>query len=295
MSTRSAWWRAGVTFLLCVVLLVLYGPLVPPFFLARSGPAGENAYTAIWSNPDLVAAAYNSVVLALVVALVTGPLALLAALAVRTFRWRRMLVLVMIMPLFVPAVSIGLAEALFFRMLGVSPSLLTMIVVQVIWALPFSFLIVLATMSTFDPVYLDAAYVHGARPLRAFRDIELPLIRPGVIGGAAFAAVLSLNETIRTSLVQGPFNTLQTYIWTNYLNVGISPSMYALMAILIMSTCALFLLLGAVLAFRGALRPARSRPAVRSTGQPVGKTPDGTAPRSSVAADNQDERKLAGR
>lgn len=295
MSTRSAWSRAGLTFLLCVVLLVLYAPLVPPFLLARSGPAEENAYTAIWSNPDLVAAAYNSVVLALLVALVTGPLALLGALAVRTFRWRRTLVLLMIMPLFVPAVSIGLAEALFFRMLGVSPSLLTMVVVQVIWALPFSFLIVLATMSTFDQVYLDAAYVHGARPLRAFRDIELPLIRPGVIGAAAFAAVLSLNETIRTSLVQGPFNTLQTYIWTNYLNVGISPSMYALMAILIMSTCAVFMLLAAVLAIRGALARARSRPAAAQPGGAVGETADTEAPRSPVARADNDERKLAGR
>lgn len=295
MSVPSAWSRAGVTFLLCVVLLILYAPLVPPFLLARSGGSGENAYTAIWTNQDLVAAAYNSVVLALVVALVTGPLALLAALAVRTFRWRRTLVLLMIMPLFVPAVSIGLAEALFFRMLGVSPSLLTMVVVQVIWALPFSFLIVLATMSTFDPVYLDAAYVHGARPLRAFRDVELPLIRPGVIGAGAFAAVLSLNETIRTSLVQGPFNTLQTYIWTNYLNVGISPSMYALMAILIMSTCALFLLLGAVIASRGMRGRARGRPAASSAGGPVDEVTGGGGSGSSRVGTSHDERKLAAR
>ena len=39
--------------------------------------------------------------------------------------------------------------------------------------------------------------------------------------------VLSLNETIRTSLVQGPFNTIQTYIWATYLDVGINARLYA--------------------------------------------------------------------
>jgi spermidine/putrescine transport system permease protein len=94
-------------------------------------------------------------------------------------------------------------------------------------------------MAGFDPVYLEAAYVHGANRWRAFRDVELPLIAPGIVGAGTFAMILSFNETERTALVQGPLNTVQTYIWSTYKQVGLSPSLYALMSLLIILTLAL--------------------------------------------------------
>jgi len=139
----------------------------------------------------------------------------------------------MFLPLFVPGVSMGLASALFFRVLGIAPSLTTITLVQILWALPFATLVVLTAMSTFDPVYLEAAYMSGANRWRAFRDIELPLIWPGISGAATFSLILSFNETIRTSIVQGPLNTVQTYIWSTYKQIGLSPTLYALMTLLI--------------------------------------------------------------
>jgi spermidine/putrescine transport system permease protein len=138
----------------------------------------------------------------------------------------------------------GLATAFLFREAGISPSFCTIALVQVMWALPFAFLIVLTAMAGFDPLYLEAAYVHGANRLRAFLDIEVPLIWPGVSGAAIFSMILSFNETVRTSLVQGPLNTVQTYIWSTYLQVGLSPTLYALMSLLIIAT---LVLVGAML------------------------------------------------
>ena len=115
-----------------------------------------------------------------------------------------------------------------------------------LWALPFAFLIVLTAMATFDPVYLEAAYVHGANRLRAFLTVELPLIWPGILGASTFSIILSFNETVRTGLVQGPLNTVQTYIWSRYLQVGLTPSIYALMSLMILLT---LLLIAAMLLF----------------------------------------------
>ena len=127
----------------------------------------------------------------------------------------------MLLPLFIPGVSAGLATALFFREVGIPPSLLTIAIVQVVWALPFATLVILIAMSTFDPVYLEAASMSGANRLRGFLDIELPLIRPGILGAATFSLILSFNETIRTSVVQGGYNTVQTYIWATYKQIGL--------------------------------------------------------------------------
>jgi spermidine/putrescine transport system permease protein len=236
------------------VLVLLYLPLLPPilFSLAPENVADGASptlrwYAEMWRNPLLTGAIVTSVEAALIVAIVTPALGLAAAMAIRELKLPRLILGIILLPLFVPAVSMGLATAFFFKQIGVAPSLLTIVIVQALWALPFAALVLLTAMSTFDPVYIEAAYMSGAGRWRAFRDVELPLIWPGVSGAATFSSILSFNETIRTSLVQGPLNTVQTYIWSTYKQVGLSPTLYALMTLLILLTLGL---IGAMAAFR---------------------------------------------
>ncbi|TMJ38090.1 MAG: ABC transporter permease subunit [Alphaproteobacteria bacterium] len=244
MSPRSmarGWIWAGIG----LVVLLLYLPLLPPLLFslapehANEGGITLRWYAEMWRNPLLTGAMATSVEVGIIVAAATPLLSLVAAVAIRELRVPRLVLLLMLLPLFVPGVSMGLATALFFRVLDVSPSMVTISLVQILWALPFATLVVLTSMSTFDPVYLEAAYMSGANRWRAFRDIELPLIWPGISGAATFSLILSFNETIRTSIVQGPLNTVQTYIWSTYKQVGLSPTLYALMTLLIVITIGL--------------------------------------------------------
>ncbi len=244
-ARRHMWGRGAAFAYIGLVLAFLYLPLVPPIlFSVGETEAGWNAFTLrwyaeMWTNPVLVAAMGTTAEVAIVVALAAPILGLLAAMAIRELRIRRLALMLMLLPLFIPGVSMGLASAFFFRELGIAPSLATIAVVQTLWALPFATLVILTVMSTFDPVYLEAAYMTGANRLRAFLDIELPMVRPGIIGASMFSLILSFNETIRTSIVQGPLNTVQTYIWSTYKQVGLSPALYALMSLLIVLTLAL--------------------------------------------------------
>ena len=231
--------------LLALVLLVLYLPLVPPLLFSLDDGAGGwtlRWYGTLGGNPILVKAIGTTFAAAAITAAATPLLALLAAMAVRELRAPRLILLLALLPLFIPGVSMGLATALFLRVLGLAPSLWSIALVHVLWALPFATLIILTAMAGFDPLYLEAAYMAGANRWRAFRDIELPAIRVGILGAATFSAILSFNETVRTQLVQGPYNTLQTYIWSTYLQVGLSPALYALMSLLILATVALLAL-----------------------------------------------------
>jgi ABC-type spermidine/putrescine transport system permease subunit II len=234
-----------------LVLLILYLPLVPPFLFSFSGDGTISGlatptwrwYAELPNNPLLPRSVGTTLLVGFIVALVTTLLALLGAMAVRRSRSKRLLLMMLLLPLFIPGVSLGLASAFFFRQLGLPPSLWSIAVVQVLWALPFSTIIILTVMATFDPVFLEAAYIQGANRWRAFIDIELPLIWPGIMGAAVFALFLSFNETVRTALVQGPYNTIQTYIWATYLQVGLSPTLHALMSLLIALTLALVVIL----------------------------------------------------
>lgn len=230
--------------LIGAVLFILYMPIAPVLLLSVQGEAG--GWTLRWYG-DLAQTALilkalrtTGIIAVLVMALATL-MGLLAALAIRELGIPRLVLLVMLLPLFIPGVSAGLASALLFNLVGIKASIATMVIVQSVWALPFATLIILTVMAAFDPAYLEAAYVAGASRWQAFRDIEFPLIAPGIYGAASFSLIISINETIRTSVVQGPWNTIPTYIWSTYKQVGLSPVLYALMGLIIISTIVLAL------------------------------------------------------
>ena len=63
----------------------------------------------------------------------------------------------MLLPLFIPGVSTGLATALFFQLIGIPPSLVTIAIVQTYGRCRSRRSLFSIAMSTFDPVYLEAA------------------------------------------------------------------------------------------------------------------------------------------
>ena len=230
-----------------LALALLYLPMLPPpvFSLSDKGVADALshpsllAYGEIWKQPVLLQSIWNSLLVALVVGLLTPILGVLAAMAVRELRIPRLVLLLTLLPLFIPGVSMGLATAFLFERLGLEPSMLSICIVNVMWALPFAFLVILTVMSNFDTVLLQAAWMLGSNRWQAFWDIEFPLIAPGIAGAVTFSMILSFNETARTSLVQGVNNTVQTYIWSTYKQIGLSPTLYALMTLLILVTLVL--------------------------------------------------------
>jgi ABC-type spermidine/putrescine transport system permease subunit II len=248
--------NAALAAITAAVLIFLYAPLIYPLFVAMtdySAATRTSEFTLKWfgkaaTTPIIVQSAWNTALAALATALVTPVFAVAGALAVREFRTKRTIVILFILPLFIPGVSMGLSTAFFFKALGIPASMPTIIAVHILWALPFAFLIVLTAMSSFNTVLLEAAYLSGANAWRAFRDVELPHLRPAIASSAIFAAIISFNETVRTSLVQGPYNTIQTYIWSTFLQVGLSPALFAVMATLILVTLILvgFLIVASV-------------------------------------------------
>lgn len=236
----SSLWPVWV--LIVVVLVLLYAPTIPVIALSFTDAQGSPSvagYAELLRTDIVMKALRTTALVGIAVAVLAPLLGLLAALSIRELGIPRLILLCMLLPLFIPGVSMGLASALLFKILGIAPSLTTIVIVQTLWALPFATLIILTVMAAFDPVYLEAAYVAGANRLQAFRDIEFPLIAPGIFGAASFSFIISINETIRTSAVQGPWNTVPTYIWSSYKQVGLSPVLYALMGLIILSTFAL--------------------------------------------------------
>lgn len=156
----------------------------------------------------------TSIWMSTLVALCCMVVATMVGRAITRMRRPGPILLLTLLPLFVPGLTMGAALFIFLRiMMGFTLGLWSIFVAQLIWALPFSLLLVLVVASRFDLRLLEAAEDLGASPWRRFWEIELPLLRPGIFGAGIFGFLLSFNELLRSLFVRGVETTMPIYNW----------------------------------------------------------------------------------
>ena len=93
--------------------------------------------------------------------------------------------------LMTPGVLLSLGMSLWWKLLGLNVALYPSgLGVQVVWALPFGFLVMLAIFNRYDVAVEEAARDLGASALQTFTRVTLPIIWGGVFGAASASAVL---------------------------------------------------------------------------------------------------------
>ena len=138
-----------------------------------------------------------------------------------------------------PEEMLGVALLLFFVMIELPLSLVTVTIGHVVWNVPIVAIITRARLQKLDPRLMEAALDLGATPWQAFRHVTLPLLTPAIIGAVLMAFTLSLDDFIVTLFTAGPGSTtlpLQVY---SMVKSGVSPEINALSAILVLISMAL--------------------------------------------------------
>lgn len=199
-------------------------------------------YARAFDNRLFVGALLNSLLLAVITAVVAGGLGVSFAFGLVRLRrgTRDRLLTTSLVPAAVPALVLGVALAVFFGALGLRQGVGTAAIGHVLVALPFVILTMNARLETFDFSVLEAARDLGASPARTFRDITLPLVRPSVVGAGLLAMALSLDEFVVTWFNIGSQQSLPVLIW-GLLRRGIDPSVNALATIVLSFLVALVL------------------------------------------------------
>jgi putative spermidine/putrescine transport system permease protein len=223
-------------------LMFIYGPMFAMFVLSFQGRRGGTSfpmrgYSFYWwhkllepsSVGDMQGAMGRSVILALMVMVITALFATMLAMAFRKkFFFSNVLFYTILTGLMVPGVLLSLGMAILMRQLGISPAWYTSgLAVHVIWALPFSYLVMMAVFNRFDSSLEEAARDMGASEWTVFKEITLPLIIPGVVAAGLFGFTLSYDEFARMTLLSGAENTLPLDINAS-MTQRIRPTLFAL-------------------------------------------------------------------
>lgn len=202
-------------------------------------------YVSLLDAWQLHFAAANSVKIALWTTALSVVLGVPAALAIARSPGARARVLdsLFMSPLVLPALSFGLAALMFFSLIGLSVSPLTLVVGHVIVCVPFVLRTTIASVVQLDVSLLESSASLGASRLYTFRRITLPLIRPGILAGA-FIAFMSSFDNVPVSLFLRDARTdmLPIRMWQD-LEGKLDVSIAAVSGVMIVLTLSLMMLM----------------------------------------------------
>ncbi|MBI4588269.1 MAG: ABC transporter permease [Candidatus Rokubacteria bacterium] len=248
---RTGW---GVRLAVCAVYAFLLVPLVVVVLAAFNAgnyftfpPQGFSLkwFANFLRRREFLQALWLSTELGLWTAALSTVVGTLAAIVLvrGRFRGRDLVNAYVTSPLLLPQILTGVALLQYFSLLGLAQSYWALLIGHVVVTTPYVVRTVSATLYNFDLALEEAAQSLGASPVRAFLEITLGIIKPGVVAGAIFAFAISFdNFTISLFLTSPGLTPLPIELFA-YLKYSFDPTAAAVSAVAIGITLVLMLLI----------------------------------------------------
>lgn len=201
-------------------------------------------YAELWYNDQIREAAYISLKVGFIsatLATVLGTIAALVLVRFKRLRVRSLLTGMVTAPLVMPEVITGLSLLLLFVAMEAAfgwPSgrgLLTIIIAHTTFCMAYVAVVVQSRLVDMDISIEEAAADLGAKPLRVFFDITLPMIAPALISGWLLAFTLSIDDLVIASFVSGPGASTLPMVIFSKVRLGVSPDINALATLIVVA------------------------------------------------------------
>ena len=201
------------------------------------------------STDQLLSSLKNSLIVSTTTTTISTIIGTMTALALARFRFKfksfyRALIF---LPMLIPDIVLGIALLIFFVTIGIKLSLLSIIIGHCTFLSSYVFIVVSARLAGMNETFEEASFDLGANRLTTFRKITLPIISPGIIGGALLAFIISLDDLVITYFISGVGSTTLPVFIYGIMRRGIKPEINAIATLMIVAS---LLIAGAGLYFR---------------------------------------------
>jgi len=230
-----------------LILFFMYAPIavliIFSFNNSRSRGTWEGFtldwYIRLFNDQHTQLALRNTILIALFSTFIATCIGTLAAIGIDKLkkRSRTAIMLVSRVPVMMPDVITGISLMMLFlfvfRMLGVGRlGFGTMLLAHIIFNVPYVILSVTPKIRQLDPNLYEAALDLGSSPFRAFVQVILPELWPGVVTGAMLAFTLSVDDFMVSFFTTSPgVQNLSIRIFS-MTRRGVDPSINALSTII---------------------------------------------------------------
>ncbi len=211
----------GIVFFFLIAPLVAIIPISfsrSPFMLFTEGmlawPPDPEAWSFRWyrymvgicTDKNLTTPCSNRWMIGTVNSFFVGTISTLIATALGTLAalglsrphmpYKGLIMSILISPMIVPLIITAAGMFFFYAKINLVYTFTGIILAHVALSTPFVVITVTATLVGFDTNMTKASQSLGARPIRTFFKVIMPLILPGVISGALFAFITSFDEVV---------------------------------------------------------------------------------------------------
>ncbi|UGA38238.1 ABC transporter permease subunit [Chromobacterium haemolyticum] len=224
-----------------IALLVLYSFNESKLVTVWSG-FSTKWYAALLQDDELINAAWLSVKIALMTATASVVIGTWAGFVLARFGRFRMFTLFAGMinaPLVIPEVIQGISLLLLFVAMEQAfgwpegRGVFTIWIGHVMLCVSYVAIVVQSRVRELNLSLEEAAMDLGARPLKVFFVITLPLISQALVSGWLLSFTLSLDDLVLTAFLSGPGSTTLPMVIFSRVRLGLNPEMNALATLFI--------------------------------------------------------------
>ena len=244
-----------------IIFAILYIPILTLILFSFNSSVSTSTFTGfdlkwyaeLFASPEAFTALRNTLVLAILSALLATVIGTAAAEGIYKLRSKLLksaITSVTNIPMMNPDIVTGMSMMLFFAAVMAifrigdysEIGFAAMLISHTTFCLPYVILSVLPRITEMGNSLSEAALDLGCTPIQAFIKVKLPNIMPAVLSGAVMAFTLSLDDFVISYFVAPPnFQTLPLLIYS-MTKKKVKPDMYALSTIIVVTIFILLLI-----------------------------------------------------
>ena len=200
-------------------------------------------YVSLFNNEQIMSAVKLSIQIALAsatAAVILGTIAGFVLARFKRFPGSTLFAGMMTAPMVMPEVITGLSMLLLFislqQLIGVPTDrgFFTIWVGHTTLCMAYVAVVVRSRLLEIDKSLEDAAMDLGARPLKIFFVITLPLVSQAIASGFLLSVTLSLDDLVTTAFLSGPGSTTLPQVIFSKVRLGLNPEINALASITVL-------------------------------------------------------------
>jgi spermidine/putrescine transport system permease protein len=233
--------------------IFLYAPIVLLFIFSFNASKYASAawkgftwdwYAHLFQDEAIGSALRNSMIVSVSATLISTVFGTMVALAMERYEFPLKLPFdaLLYLPVIIPDIAMAVMLLLFFVMVKVPLGYVTIIISHVAFDISFVAIVVRARLAQFDQSLEEAAQDLYANEWETFRRVTLPLLMPGILGGALLAFTLSLDDFVITFFTSGPGSTTLPLRIYSMVKLGVTPEINALSAVMMLASFVLVIL-----------------------------------------------------
>lgn len=236
------------------VFVFLYIPIIAVIVYSFNA-AGTNTrfegltlqwYVDLFQDAALMQTLRTSAIVAVITATVAAIIGILFSLGISRYRGRGKTALIgmIALPLIVPEIVLGVALLSVFSATHLPLGIVTLVLGHLIVSLPLATLVIMSSAAMLDPSLPEAATDLGCNPWQTFTRVYLPLLRPAVVAAWLLSFTTSFSNIVMSTFLSGVGSTTLPLKIYSSLKTGLTPSINALGALLILLTLVIVLAVG---------------------------------------------------